>query len=241
VVLVATALSLRAQGGPPLRTDDAGTPGPGVWELNLAAAVDWVGDRAAAEAPLLDLNYGVGERVQLKLEVPWVVVFEEGEAARSGLGNSQVGVKWRFLDQGEHPVDLSVYPQLEFNSPTSSAERGIVEEGTEFRLPFQVQKAFGGLALNLELGWVATAGEDEWVYGLAAGVELLEGIELLAEVNGGAESDFGDDELIFQVGGRWALADRATLLWAVGRGLRHPAEGEIQLVAYLGVQFLFGG
>jgi len=44
-------------------TDDPCTPGNGNWEINLA----WLGERSAAETaqdvPLLDMNYGVGERV----------------------------------------------------------------------------------------------------------------------------------------------------------------------------------
>lgn len=51
-------------------TDDPGTPGGGHWEINLA----WTGEHSSGEttqdAPLLDLNYGVGDRLQVKYEVP---------------------------------------------------------------------------------------------------------------------------------------------------------------------------
>jgi hypothetical protein len=240
-VLSVAAPALLAQGGPPLRTDDPATPGPGVWEVNLAVAGEWAAGGASIEAPLLDFNYGIGERFQLKFELPWMTVLEEGEAARSGLGNSTIGLKWRFLDQAFHQVDLSLYPQLEFNNPTSSAERGIVDRGTAFILPVQLERAIGPLSLNPEVGYIVTESDEAWLYGLAAGAAPLEGIELLAEIHGGATADFRDDLLVFQAGGRWALSPRCIVLAAAGRGIRHPRSGEIKLVGYFGVQILFGG
>src|SRR5881296_807703 len=89
----------RAQGGPPLITDDPDTPGPGYWEINLSAAVEKTRLKRRLEAPFLDINYGAGERVQLKFEIPWLSVSESSAPNRTGLGNSTVGVKWRFLGQ----------------------------------------------------------------------------------------------------------------------------------------------
>jgi hypothetical protein len=40
---------------------------------------------------LLDINYGVGERVQLKLKPRLVILDEPGQAAEAGAGNIQLG------------------------------------------------------------------------------------------------------------------------------------------------------
>jgi hypothetical protein len=101
-----------AQGGPPMITDDPGTPRNGQWEINLA----WTGERGAEgttqDAPLLDMNYGVGERIQLKYEVPWLAVRTSDAASRTGLGDSLAGVKWRFYDTGDpQQWQISTYPQ----------------------------------------------------------------------------------------------------------------------------------
>jgi hypothetical protein len=151
-----------------------------------------------------------------------------------------VGVKWRFIDQATHGLDASVYPQVEFNNPTSSASRELVEEGTEWTLPFQTEKSLGPVSLNPEVGFVVLEDEDEWLYGLALGFSPVQGLELLAEVQGSAQSDFGDDELILEVGCRWAVHPNLNLLGALGRGVRHFEEGDVELVAYFGVQILFG-
>jgi hypothetical protein len=62
-----------AEAGPPLLTDDPGTPGDGHWEMNFAWTTERAADARHDEAPLVDLNYGVGDRVQLKFEMPWIV------------------------------------------------------------------------------------------------------------------------------------------------------------------------
>src|SRR6185369_11733692 len=91
---------LAAQGGPPLITDDPDTPGPGYWELNLLIQHERT-ETDRSDEPLLDLNYGVGRRVQLKLEAPWVILREDGGATLSGPGNAVAGVKWRFFGEEE--------------------------------------------------------------------------------------------------------------------------------------------
>src|ERR1700722_15358231 len=59
-----------AQGGPPFRTDDPETPGNRHWEINFG----WIGDRnpaaGAYQVPDFDINCGLGDRIQLKYEIP---------------------------------------------------------------------------------------------------------------------------------------------------------------------------
>src|SRR5664280_2245623 len=60
LVLLATGRA-PAQGGPPLVTDDPGTPGPGNWEVNVAATLDRTSLASSWGTPLVDANYGRGE------------------------------------------------------------------------------------------------------------------------------------------------------------------------------------
>src|SRR5439155_13559799 len=91
-----TPVRARAQGGPPLITDDPDTPGPGHWEINIAALMAKTRAQRRVEVPRVDLNYGVGRRIQLKFEVPWVALQDEEQRTETGAGNATVGVKWRF-------------------------------------------------------------------------------------------------------------------------------------------------
>ena len=49
-------------------TDDPGTPGNGKWENNFAITFEHRPDETGYEVPAIDLNYGVGEHIQLTLQ-----------------------------------------------------------------------------------------------------------------------------------------------------------------------------
>lgn len=234
------AQSVRAQAGPPLLSDDPGTPGNGRWEINCAFTAKKSSNEWLLETPLLDLNYGLGERVQLKYEVPWVVLDTDEEGVKSGLGDSLAGVKWRFLDEDKASVSMSVYPQFEFNTITSPADRGLVDRGSEFFMPVEIQKTFGPIQADLELGRVFRAHEDdEWVSGLVLGHEFSEQIELLAEIRDTSSPCFEHDQVIMNIGTRWKLNETYTLLFSAGRSVFNSNHEELKFLSYLGLQFNF--
>ncbi len=86
-----------AQGGPPLLTDDPGTPGNRNWEINVAYTQDRRPDGNSYAVPILDVNYGAGDRVQLNFQIPYLFSSSNGGPLAGGLGNSLAGVKWRFF------------------------------------------------------------------------------------------------------------------------------------------------
>ena len=71
-MLLVTSLAGLAQGGPPLLTDDPGTPGRNNWEINLGYTIDRHLNDNDYETPILDMNYGWGDRVQLNYEMPYL-------------------------------------------------------------------------------------------------------------------------------------------------------------------------
>ena len=100
-MLAALSLPAAAQGGPPFITNDPGTPGDGNWEINIMTYSERHPAARIFNAPILDLNYGVGSRIQLTYEVPYLVEGTNGGPTHSGLGKSLPGVKWRFYDSDE--------------------------------------------------------------------------------------------------------------------------------------------
>ncbi len=124
-----TARSVLAQGGPPLITDDPGTPGDGNWEINLAFSAEKRRAERSYESPLLDINYGLGDRIQLKYEVPWLVIQECSRHTRAGLGNSELGARWElnetntplisagrsFRDSSSNEPEFLLYTGIQFN------------------------------------------------------------------------------------------------------------------------------
>jgi hypothetical protein len=86
-VLVLFPAAALAQGGPPLITDDPDTPGPGYWEINVVSILEKSRLERRLEGPLADINYGVGRRIQLKFEMPWLSVRETGMPGEAVPGN----------------------------------------------------------------------------------------------------------------------------------------------------------
>lgn len=238
VVWLAFPRLAHGQGGPPLLTDDPGTPGNGHWEINVAATTLHGSGAHESELPLLDLNYGVGERVQLKYEVAYLVRDEEGEQTRRGVGNSLAGVKWRFYDAGDAGWRVSTYPQIEFRTPGSDAVRdGLTEEGTNVLLPAEFQRDFSRVSLNVEAGWEwRSEATDAWFGGVAVGHEFPTGFELAAELHGEFLSQLDRCELAFNAGARVAVSESSTLLLSVGRELRNDFESRTGYFGYLGWQ-----
>ncbi len=120
-----------AQGGPPLLTDDPETPGNGHWEINVAWTLSQKQNERLFAIPLIDINYGLGQHIQLKAEVPWLVLQERRGGTQSGIGSANFGVKWRFLDKDRHSFAMSTYPQLEIRTSAASVRRGLIEQGGE--------------------------------------------------------------------------------------------------------------
>src|SRR5215831_8998627 len=205
-----------ADAGPPMITDDPATPGDGHWEINVATTSDHQSGTTEYELPLLDINYGVGERIQLKFEVPYVIL-DGPRSTRKGAGDSLIGVKWRFVDGGDDGWQISTYPQLEtaFRFGDDS-DNGISESGVRYLLPIEVQHSLGPVGLNFEAGrWFRPAQQgDSWIAGIVVSGEVSKGFDLLAELHDEADLGFHHDELILNFGARYEVSDRYSLLFS---------------------------
>jgi hypothetical protein len=83
-----------AQGGPPYYTNDPGTPGNHNWEINLGYMPFLYTDQSVSHTPDVDINYGLGDRIQLTFENAWLRVVNPSSPPKYGLGQNQLGVKW---------------------------------------------------------------------------------------------------------------------------------------------------
>lgn len=231
-----------AAGGPPMITDDPGTPGDGHWEINLATQTNHTAGTTTFQLPLVDANYGVGDRAQLKFELPWLVQDEPGGESRSGVGDGLIGVKWRFYDAGENAWQVSVYPQMGFGFPqATSTSNGLADNGTSYLLPFEFTRGFEGFDINFELGrWVRPAQQaDSWIAGLVLTHEVHKGLELIAELHDESAMHQDQDELILNFGTRWDMSERYTLLLSAGRDLHNTLSSRNTLMTYLGLQMRY--
>src|SRR2546421_8231506 len=87
-----------AQGGPPMITDDTGTVPKGHFEINTAFTMEFTKDGHLWGTPLIDFNYGTSKTTQLKIEIPYLVQKNFGSPRAHAVGNTSIGVRWRFKD-----------------------------------------------------------------------------------------------------------------------------------------------
>jgi len=224
-----------AQGGPPMATDDPGTPGDGHWEINLAAVGTHMRDAWNVDVPDADINYGVGEHIQLNLDLPWTYTNADGHW-RAAIGDTSIAVKWRFLDADAHGFELSTYPRYQ-SSLSSYAERiGVASPDAEFFLPLEVATKFQAFEIAADLGRHFVQHEDSfWSAGIVVGHACgSEEVQCLAEIH--REWRPGDAQTLVNFGLRWKLTDSLTFLGAAGREFGHASEDQARAVIYLGVQ-----
>ena len=228
-----------AQGGPPYYTNDPGTPGNLNWEINLGYMPFFYSDQSVSHIPDVDINFGLGDRIQLTYENAWLRVQQPSSATRFGLGQSNPGVKWRFYDAGESGLSISVFPQLFLNNPDNAIRRGITPASDVFELPFEFSKKFGPVDVNYEIGYqFVHKGPDGWVTGLVLGHDFTSKFEMDMEVYSQGTFHPSDSQPTFDFGGRYKVHSPVILLFMAGRSLERTRPNQSYFVGYFGVQFL---
>ena len=242
-MLVALAPAIaRAQGGPPLLTDDPDTPGPGYWEINVAVESRTSDAGRRLEMPTLDVNYGAGTRIQLKFEMPWLAARETGwNRGRHGLGNANAGVKWRFVGSEAKRLAWSIYPQVEFHSSPALLDDTPGNAAPIFHMPTELTVRIAHLEVNGEIGRsIVSGGRDHWFGGVSTEVEAWKGAEVVAEVHDDKSSDAPSD-FIANIGIRPAITRKLRGLFAIGRSLHSGHDVPPYLRVYAGLQFNLPG
>ncbi|HTW22088.1 MAG TPA: hypothetical protein VMD78_00720 [Candidatus Baltobacteraceae bacterium] len=235
---LATA-SAFAQGGPPYYTNDTGTPGPFNWEVNFGYMPFLYSDNSVSHTPDVDINFGIGDRVQLTYENAWLRVQDPSGSTRFGLGQSNPGVKWRFYDAGEGGLSISTFPQFFLNNPGDAVRRGITSPSDSFLLPFEFAKKFGPVDVNYEIGYqFVWKGSDGWISGLVLGHDFTSRLEGDLELYSSGVFHHFDGQPVIDAGIRYKLHNPVILLLMAGRGLEPTRSNQPYFVGYFGVQFL---
>ncbi len=231
---------LRAQGGPPLLTTDTGTPGNANWEINVGAMATHTSAGTSSQLPQLDVNFGVGDRIQLTYQQSYIVQSGSAASTVSGYGNALLGVKWRFFDQGqEGGWQVSTFPQFETAGSARAQREGFAIDGPRLLLPVEVTKRVGSLDVNLEAGYYFPRnGPDERFVGLALGREVNERLELDGEIYADRASGAPPDDTTLDVGFRYKLHPAFIVLGMAGRSIAGNGGEHVQFMGYLGLQIL---
>jgi hypothetical protein len=230
-------IPLIAQGGPPLLTDDPGTPEEGHYEINTAITANFYKNGHELEAPLIDLNYGIAEREQLKLEIP-LAIDDNGNTTHSGVGDVALGWKWRFLEQDHAFVDVSFYPQLFFGPSSRSKRLELSDSGEALLIPFEMSHDFGKFSVTAEIGHTfRTKSADESLFGITYCWKASDKTQWLAEYHQTFSNDAEEQERLINVGFQRKVLSHVSMLTSVGASPNTADPDRTKLAVYLGLQF----
>lgn len=189
--------------GPPFRTDD---PVPvdykhGELYLFSNSTEDTHGFRGVGVGT--EFNYGILPNTQFHIIVPFSIDAERDKHSHFGLGDIEVGIKYRFWDETEYIPILGTFPLIEL--PSGNASLGLGNGKTQIYLPLWLQKdiakwtIYGGAGFGINSG----EGNKNWqFYGILCQYNFSDdfflGTELIYQTS---QSIDGQDNFGLHIGG----------------------------------------
>lgn len=166
--------------GPPYLTDDPVPTDTGHWEIYAFTQGEGRGS-ALDDDTGFDLNYGAVKGIQLTATLPLSFSHAPHEGWRSGTGDVELAVKYRFLDDQHSGFSAAIFPRVILPSAAHS-----LGEKTRLLLPLWLQKdfaggtsVFGGGGYTINPG---TGNRDFWQAGIAATQDVSKTLSLGAEL-----------------------------------------------------------
>jgi hypothetical protein len=221
--------------GPPYLTDDPAPTDTGHWEIYAFGAGEARHSTVDADAGL-DLNFGAAKGVQLTATLPLSFSHAPGEGWRSGSGDVELAVKYRFLADERSGFSAAIFPRVIL--PTAGHSPG---EKTRVLLPLWLEQDFaGGTSLFGGGGYTVNPGSgnrDFWQAGIAATHDLTNKLSLGAEITRqGPDAVGGTAQTRAGIGTIVKLSDHYALLFSGGPTWA-DRQTSYHLYAALGLNF----
>lgn len=240
--LIAAALiliSTPALAGPPFMTDDPAPVDYKHSEFYIFSTSDKTKDGRESALPAFEYNYGAFPDTQLHIVVPFVKSAPNDAASETGIGDVEVGVKYRFIQETDTMPQVGIFPMAEL--ATGDSDKGLGNGKTWWRLPVWAQKSWGEWTSYGGAGYVINHADGQKTYPFAGWLlqkDIGEKLTLGGEVFGRAKDTVdGQGTTILNFGGFYKFTPDFNLLFSAG----HSVGGESHAVAYLGLWWAFGG
>lgn len=234
----ACALSFAGTPGPPFTTDDPQPVDLHHFEVYIASVNSFQFGTYAGTLPHLEVNYGAVPNVQLHVITPMAYNTGTGQPFLYGFGDTELGFKFRFLQEKDKQPMVGIFPLVEL--PTGSPMRGTGMGSTGYFLPIWLQKSRGTWTVYGGGGYWHNPGDgnrDYWFGGVTGQCQttkkLMLGFELFRTT---AQTEDGDPNTGFNVGGIYDFDEGHHLLFSGGTGFHGPDHG----TGYLAYQWTFG-
>jgi hypothetical protein len=241
--VIGSALALAAStafAGPPFQTDDPEPVDLHHYELYVGSQQTLTSNGRSGTMPHLEFNYGALPNMQLHIVVPYAFNRQAGGSTQRGVGDTELGVKYRFVQETDTMPSIGVFPLYE--APTGNSDRGLGNGAYQLYLPVWLQKSWGKWTTYGGGGyWInhATDGRNNWFFGWLLQRELSEHLTLGAEVFHRTEQLKGQGASSgFNVGGSYNIDEHKHILFSAGRGLQN-ASATNKFSSYIAYQLTY--
>lgn len=222
-------LSSPTLAGPPFITDDPEPTDYLHWEVyTFSQGMRATGEISGVVPPSCDCNYGALPNVQLHVQPGMAVARENGTPLQFGPGDTEFGIKYRFVEQDKAGwvPDVAIYPLLE--APTGDAARGLGTGRTHAFVPLWVQKDFGDWTTFGGGGYWINPGpgnKNHWFMGWVLQRKITDNLTLGVELFHQTPDTIGGMQSTgFNLGGIYDFSDRYHFLFSAGKGIQHAKE-----------------
>ena len=238
---LAAILSSSARAGPPFLTDDPEPVDYQHYEFYTFAMGTHVSGDTSGVSPAWEFNYGLIPNGQFHVIAPLAFDSPSGGPPRFGAGDTEVGFKYRFVNEdanGSRPM-VGVFPLIEI--PTGDEASGLGAGHVRAFLPVWVQKSLGDWTTYGGGGyWVnhggGTPDQDYWFFGWLLQKQVTKNLAIGGEVfHQTANTIGGQDTTGFNIGAVYDFDDHNHLLVSAGRALQNASETNLYSW-YLGYQ-----
>lgn len=229
---------LAATKGPPFITDDPEPVDFHHWEFYLASQYFHPNGSSNGTFPHFELNYGAAPNLQIHLIAPLAFSDVAGGENAYGYGDTELGAKFRFIQEGRRTPMVGIFPLVEV--PTGNHASGLGNGRPQIYFPVWIQKSFGNFSTYGGGGYWINPGpgnKNYWFVGWQAQYQVTKplaiGFELFhttAQAVGQSNSNG------FNVGAIYDLNEGHHLMASVGRAF----DGSNSGTAYVAYQLTWG-
>jgi hypothetical protein len=224
--------------GPPFLTDDPEPVPFEHWEFYSFSTIDATHDNTGGVGPAFEFNMGALPDLQLHLVLPLAYASPADAPSNYGMGDWELGLKYRFMQETDHRPQVGIFPMLEI--PAGDADRGLGNGQAWWKLPVWLQKSWGpwttygggGYAVN------PAPGQHNYCFGgwflqRNFGEMLTLGGEVFAQ---GLSSDAAGSFAVVNAGGFFKITPNLQVLFAGG----YSVAGDVHTIGYLGLYWTGG-
>jgi hypothetical protein len=235
--LLALLAAAPALAGPPFQTDDPEPIDYKHYEFYTFATADRVPGETDTVGPAVEFNWGALPNTHLHIIVPVAGIIPSEGPRVFGLGDIELGVKYRFVQETKHRPMIGTFVMFEI--PTGSASRALGEGKTWYKLPLWVQKSFGPWTTYGGSGVTVQPAKDyrnypfmAWLVQRELGKKFTLGTEIFYHGPEGPASPLNRPATLLDIGGYYKIhGEGFQLLYCYG----HSVIGKNETYAYLGL------